>query len=478
MNPVKTSSLRVAIVGGGVAGLSAAFALRRLNPAIQVDLFEASDHLGGAIRTESVGGFLVEHGADMFATEPKAAMELCRELAIDDELLTPLPAARGAAIVQRGKLVKIPDGFVLMRPTLLWPMMRTPLLSWAGKVRLLAEPWMATRGEIDDESIESFVSRRLGRETLDRIVQPLVGGIYTGDVSRLSMAATMPQFWEMERRDGSLYRATVRRHREGIDSVEKNSAGARYENFRSFQTGMSRLIEALAAHLDPQRTHLSTPVHALTKTEQGWSITTERQRIDRPFDHLIMATPAKAAAKLLAGVVPEASQALSEIGFASSAVVVLGIRQSDVQLTLPIAGFIVPIIEGRNILAVSFTGDKFAGRTPAGHKLLRVFIGGELQKTLLQRSDDALVELAKDELRQLIGLRGEPVLTRVIRWNEAMPQYHVGHLQRLETIAESVAKHPGLSIIGNSLHGVGIAPTIAHARKVAQAVADHFTSMA
>jgi protoporphyrinogen/coproporphyrinogen III oxidase len=157
--------------------------------------------------------------------------------------------------------------------------------------------------------------------------------------------------------------------------------------------------------------------------------------------------------------------------------VVLGIRQSDIQLALPIAGFIVPIIEGRNILAVSFTGDKFAGRTPPGHKLLRVFLGGELQKALLQRSDDSLVELAKDELRQLIGLRGEPVLTKVVRWTEAMPQYHVGHLQRVETITKSVAEQPGLSIIGNSLHGVGIAPTIAYARKVAQAVADRLTSM-
>lgn len=472
VSSVKSSSMRVAIIGGGLAGLSAAFFLRRLSPLTTVDLFEASDRLGGAIRTEKIDGYLVEQGADMFATEPRAAVELCRELDIENQLLTPLPTARGAAIVYHGKLVRIPEGFVLMRPTLLWPMMKTPLLSWTGKLRLLAERWVKRRGDIADESIESFVTRRLGRETLDRLVQPLVGGIYTGDVARLSMAATMPQFWEMERRDGSLYRATVRRQRAGVDQVEKHSAGARYENFRSFPEGMSSLIEALAVHLDPRRTHLSVPVRGLTRTDNRWSITAGSQQAAGSFDQVILATPAKVATGLLENVAPVASRALGEIAFASSAVVILGIRAADIQQSMPIAGFIVPIMEGRNILAVSFTGDKFAGRTPAGHKLLRVFIGGELQKGILERSNEELIDLAKKELRELIGLRGEPVLSKVVRWNEAMPQYYVGHLQRLETIDKSIAEHPGLWIIGNSLHGVGIAPTIAYARKVAEAIVE------
>lgn len=466
---------RVAVVGGGIAGLTAAFTIRQRCPDAQIDLFEASSRFGGAIETEPESGFLVERGADMFATEPAAGLELCKELGIEDELITPLPGARGAAIVQNGKLIRIPEGFVLMRPTLIWPMLRTPLLSLAGKLRLLAEPFVAKRGEIADESIESFVTRRLGRETLDRIVQPLVGGIYTGDVAKLSMAATMSQFWDMEQRDGSLYRATTRRSREGADSAEQNSAGARYEKFRSFPTGMGRFAEELAKRLDERHLHLNARVQSLVKTGEGWKLTwttgDDGSVVDSTFSHVIVATPARIAAKLLADVVPEASRELEAIRFASSAVVVFGVREADIEQKLAIAGFIVPIRQRRKIIAVSFTGDKFAGRTPQGYKLLRVFIGGELQPELLSLSDSQLVDLAKDELKELIGLRGEPVLTKVVRWNDAMPQYHVGHVQRLKVIQAAIDQHRGLSLIGNSLHGVGIAPTIAYARKVAMAVA-------
>jgi protoporphyrinogen/coproporphyrinogen III oxidase len=469
---VTDSTFKIAIIGGGVAGLSAAFTLRQLHPAAQVDLFESSARVGGAVQTETIDGFLVERGADMFATEPAAGMELCRELGIDGELIAPLPTARGAAIVQGGKLIRIPDGFVLMRPTLLWPMMRTPLLSVMGKLRLLFEPFVKKRGELVDESIESFVARRLGRETLDRIVQPLVGGIYTGDVAKLSMAATMPQFWEMERSDGSLYRATVRRTRQGADTTEQNSAGARYEKFRSFPTGMSRLMAELGRRIEPNRLHLSTSISKLSRENNHWHLKDATNEVYGPFDHVIVATPAKPASKLLADIAPVASRELDEIAFASSAVVVFGVHEDSIHQELSVAGFIVPIREQRNILAVSFTGDKFAGRTPPHHKLLRVFIGGELQADLLNHSDDELVQIAKQELRELIGLNTEPVLTKVVRWQEAMPQYHVGHVQKLATIQTEIDQLPGLSLIGNSLHGVGIAPTISYGRKVARAIID------
>jgi oxygen-dependent protoporphyrinogen oxidase len=294
-------------------------------------------------------------------------------------------------------------------------------------------------------------------------------------VAKLSMAATMSQFWDMEQRDGSLYRATTRRSREGADSAEQNSAGARYEKFRSFPTGMGRFAEELAKRLDERHLHLNTRVQSLVKTGGDWKLTwttgDDGSVIDSTFSHVIVATPARIAAKLIADVVPEASRELEAIRFASSAVVVFGVRETDIEQKLAIAGFIVPIQQRRKIIAVSFTGDKFAGRTPQGYKLLRVFIGGELQPELLSLSDSQLVDLAKDELKELIGLRGEPVLTKVVRWNDAMPQYHVGHVQRLKVIQAAVDQHRGLSLIGNSLHGVGIAPTIAYARKVALAVA-------
>ncbi len=460
--------MRVAIIGGGVAGLVAAFTLQKHRRDCHVDLFESSSRLGGAIRTETIGEFLVEHGADMFATEPPAVMELCKELGIEHELQCPLPTVRGAAIVQNRKLIRIPDGFVLMRPTRLMPMVTTPLLSIAGKLRLLAEPLIPRRVEsVADESIESFVQRRLGRETLDRIVQPLVGGIYTGDVAQLSMAATMQQFWEMERRDGSLFRATLRRNREGTDSAEQNSAGARYEKFRSFPTGMERLVQSLVAQTTTPCFHCSTPIHRMEHVGDRWRLEFEKPANEQLYDHVIMATPATASAKLLKDACPVASNLLGGIEFASSAVVVLGIRDTDYTVKLPIAGFVVPHREGREILAASFTSDKFPGRAPHGFRMLRVFIGGMLQRELLEKSDEELIDLARHELRDLIGLSGTPSLVKVIRWNHAMPQYYVGHLARISAIESAIAREGGLSMIGNSLYGVGIAPTVATARKVA-----------
>ncbi len=459
--------MKIAIIGGGIAGLSAAAALRNQSPIHRVDLFEASDRLGGAIRTERIDGFLVEHGADMFATEPSGAIELCRELGIEADLIAPRPEARGAAIVHRGKLVRVPAGFVLMRPTRLGPILTTPLLSLQGKLRLLAEPAVAKRANDDDESVAAFVKRRFGNELLRTIVQPLVGGIYTGDVDKLSMAATMPQFWEMERTDGSLYRATRRRHREGSDSIEQNSAGARYEKFRSFPAGMECLVAALVKSLGSTGLHRSTAIESLRKIDDRWQLIGSAPIGDQTYDHVIIATPANVAGRLLADVIPAAATWASDFRFASSAVVALGVHDADITHRMSIAGFVVPAAEHRQIIAASYTGDKFSGRTPAGMRLIRVFIGGELQADLLERSDSDLVELARNELRSLIGLQGQPVLAKVIRWPSAMPQYHVGHLNRVSAMESSIACIGGLSLIGNSLHGVGIAPTILHARKVA-----------
>lgn len=477
--PSRQAPCRVAIVGGGIAGLAAAFSILRARPGTDLQIFESSDRIGGAIQTERSGEFLVEHGADMFATEPRGALRLCEQLGIDGEWILPQTGVHGAAILHRGKLVRIPEGFVLMRPTRLWPMMTTPLLSIAGKLRLLSEPFRRTRGNIEDESIESFVLRRLGRETMERIVQPLVGGIYTGDVRSLSMAAAMPQFWEMESDHGSLFRATIRRSRSGLDSVEKNSAGARYEKFRSFPGGMQRLIDALGGAIPPASIHLSSPVERMRRAstlgdEGRWTLDVNGQP-SAPFDHVMVATPARHASKILAECCPVASESLAKIRFASSVVVAVVIRDQDHSVNWDVAGVVVPIIERRQVLAISFTGDKFAGRTPPGYRLIRVFIGGELQADLLRHDDAELVSIAISELRSVIGFTGEPVMTKVLRWTDAMPQYHVGHLRLLDTIDAAISEAPGISLIGNSLRGVGIAPTITHAVQKAQMIVDAAT---
>lgn len=459
--------MRVGIVGAGLAGLSAAFYLQRWQPDCQLRLFESSNRCGGAIRTEQIGEFLLEHGADMFATNPNAALRLCEDLGLTERLIKPLPQARGAGIVYRGRVVRIPEGFVLMRPTRLLSMLTTPLLSPWGKLRLFAEGLIPQRTADGDESIESFVTRRLGREVLDRIVQPLVGGIYTGDVAKLSMAATMPQFCEMEREHGSLWAATRRRKRAGIDSTERTSAGARYEQFRSLPGGVQELIAALQASLPAEVLQLGQAVTGVTRQDGRWHL---EGVAAEPLDHLILATPAAIAARLLRGAVPQAAELLSPIEATSSAIVVLGVASAKIARPLDVAGIVVPAGERRRILAVSFTSDKFAGRAPEGQKLIRVFIGGALQGELLQLDDEQLIAIACEELQELIGLSGEPRLARVIRWHHAMPQYHVGHRQRIDELEQLLAAQPGLHVIGNSLRGVGIAPTVAGAVAVASRI--------
>ena len=468
--------MRIGIVGGGMSGLVAAFYLQRLDPACEVHVIEAGPRLGGVIRTERIDGYLLEHGADMFATQPRAALQLCEDLAIDQRLISPQPGARGAAIVSSGRLVKIPDGFVLMRPTRMASMVTTPLLSISGKLRLLGEGWVKKRTDPGDESIESFVTRRLGAEVQRRIVQPLVGGIYVGDCAKLSMAATMSQFQNMEREDGSLWSATLRRRREGIDTTERNSAGARYEQFRSFPGGMQELLDALAATLPADAIHTDRPVTGLR------NLTSENDRAGNgnwilegcedlgAFDHVIVTVPAGVSARLIRAVAPAAAELIAGIEAASSAIVALGVKQSDIARPIDIAGFVVPQIEKRRFLAASFTSDKFAGRAPQGEKLIRVFFGGCLQPEMLGHSDEELITIARQELADLIGLSGTPTMARVIRWNEAMPQYHVGHNDRVAAIETALQAVPGLHVIGNSFRGVGIAPTVAAGQAVAKRI--------
>lgn len=459
----------VAVVGGGLSGLATAVQIHLAEPAIKLRLFEAGDRCGGVIFTEWADSFLIDHGADMFATNPPEALALCERLGVTDQLIEPNLPGRGAMIVHHGRPVPIPDGFVLMRATKLWPMLTTPLLSPAGKLRFLCERWIRG-GDLDtDESVADFVRHRMGRETLDRLVGPLTAGIYTADVEKLSLLATMKPIVEMQRQYGSLARATSARRRSGEDGQERMSAGARYGEFRAFKEGTGQLISTLVSALPDDTIRTGTRVDRLQRHSQpvgAWQVNDER------FDHVVVATPPRIAAGLLIDHAPDAAATLQEIKAASTAIVVLAVRQHNITRHVETFGMVVPPIEQRRVLAVSFASQKFAGRTPDDHVLIRVFIGGALQPELLERDDPQLVQLARDELADLIGLTGEPVLSRVVRWNDAMPQYHVGHLDRVEKIESSVAAVPGLDLMTNALHGVGIAPVIKAAGNVALRVVD------
>ncbi len=443
-------------------------------PTARLTVLEAASQVGGVIQTEPLDGYLVEHGADMFSTQPPEALQLCRDLGIADQLIEPLAEGRGAMVVRDGRCHPIPEGFVLMRPTRLGAMLRTPLLSWRGKARLFAEPLVRPRRSDADESLASFVRRRLGQETFDRVVQPLVGGIYTADADLLSMQATMPQFVAMERQHGSLLRATRARKRAGHDSRERSSSGARYSQFRGFPEGMRSLFQAIADHLPAETIRTEAPVERLERLPSTaaalgrWRLHLGTADTPLDADGVVLALPAHRFGKLLQTAAPRVKEGTDQIPYASSAIVVLGVRDEDIQRPVQTFGIVVPEIEGRKILACSFASHKFPGRTPPGRTLLRAFVGGAMHPEWLAESDEQLIEWVRDDLKDLIGLRGVPELTRVVRWNHAMPQYHLGHTQLAEQIEQAVAGLPGLEIAGNALHGVGIAPVVRTAREAAE----------
>ncbi len=488
--------VRIAIVGGGLSGLATGVHLRLLAGAhdrpLEITLFESSSRVGGVIQTERITGrsgdeFVVDHGADMFTTNPPAAIELCRQLGVDDRLLRPQVAGRGAMIARGNRLIPIPDGFVLMRATKVMSMLSTQLLSPRGKLRLLAERFVSPRDQTaEDESVGSFVTRRLGSECLDNIVSPLVAGIYTADVNRLSMAATMKPLWEMEATDGSLARATLRRKRSGEDATERTSSGARYEQFRAFPGGMIELVDTLADHLGRENIRLHSPVESLQTTATGIQMSPS----DEQFDHIVLASPAPVSAKLLAtlstpaddeavsNAIETVSSNLNAIRFASTAIIVIAVPRKAIARMPQTFGFVVPPREQREILACSFASEKFSGRAPHDHVILRVFVGGVLHPEVLRKSDDAIIEIVAKELGEIIGLdisrsvHEIAAFVKVVRWNNAMPQYEVGHLSKAVAIESAIRKLPHIDLVTNAIGGVGIAPVIAAAERCAKRVFD------
>ncbi|GIW86521.1 MAG: protoporphyrinogen oxidase [Isosphaeraceae bacterium] len=462
----------VVVVGGGLSGLATAYRLSAvggLRSAVVV--LEAKDRAGGAIWTERVEGFVLEGGADSFITTKPWAVELCRELGLGDELMGTQPAHRRSFVVRGQRLVPVPEGFVLMAPTRLLPVLASPILSWRGKVRLLLDLIWPRRGdEQGDESLASFARRRLGREVLERLVQPLVGGIYTADPNELSVAATLPQFVEMERRHGSLIRAAWRQARIG-SAVEGESSGARYGLFLTLRGGMETLPRALAARLPEGAMRLSTPVRRVEWVERlGRWVVELFDGGEIEASAVVLATEAHAAARLVDGYDPVLAQRLREIPYASSIVVNLAYARDAVAHPLDGFGVVVPAVEGRSILAVSFTSVKFADRAPAGTVLMRVFVGGAMQPALFDLDDDQVEQLVRRELAELIGARGEPLLVRVARHRRSMPQYTVGHAARVAAIRDRLRAHPGLFVTGNAFDGVGVPDCIRSAEATAEAV--------
>jgi oxygen-dependent protoporphyrinogen oxidase len=519
---------RIAVIGGGVSGLAAAHRLTQLLPTADVRVFEAAPRLGGPLFTIEQDGAILEQGADSFLTKDPLPLELCRELGLESEIIPTNEAHRRALVVSQGRLVPVPEGFVLMQPRRLLPLMHSPVLSDLGKLRAVAEPSVARRADVDasdyDESVASFATRRLGREAFERLVEPLVAGIFVADATKLSLAATYPEFIAAERDHGSLWRAWQNRRglspfaqsveppgtvpicavrgangdcppsqavlalrgtvplprrfsRYGEPSSfqasrpEDSDSGARYGAFVTLRGGLGRLVDALTARLGKERVALNHKVAAVEKlSNERWRVVDSDGRAEE-FDGVIITLPARQTAPLVSKVDTELTGALARIQAASSVVATLLYRRASIARPLDGFGLVVPRVENRQIVAASFPSVKFAGRSPEGLVPVRVFLGGALRPEMIDRDDADILAIAQQELGALIGVHGEPVSTFVARWREAMPQYHVGHLALAGAIDARVATLPGLELAGNSYRGVGIPQCLRSGRTAAERLA-------
>ena len=489
-SPAAKPVRRVAVIGGGITGLAAAQRLVSSADDIEVVIFEASRRLGGIIRTESADGFLMELGPDSFITNKPAAIQLCEEIGFSNQLIPTDAGYRRSLVLRNGKPMPVPDGFMLMAPAKPSAILATPILSLAGKLRLLSEALISRRPDSGDESLGSFVRRRFGRQALERLVQPLVGGIYTADPELLSLKATMPRFLEMEQSHGSVIRATLAQQKkdrrsssECGDKDESSGSGARYGLFATAAGGLSDLVAAIEQVLQKSgrvTVHVGIEVTAVERAtgedmqlsgQQPWVIRSRNQQPVK-FDSVIVTLPTYAAAKILKGAVSaELQAALNEIKYASSAIVVSGHQVSDFSHPMDAFGLVVPAIEKRKVLAVSFSSRKFPDRAPDGKILLRTFVGGAMQPELLANDSDTIQGFVNAELRSIFGMKTDPMFSEVVMYNNAMPQYYVGHLDRVATIETLLGKHAGLHLAGSAYHGVGIPDSIASGQAAADQIA-------
>ena len=477
--------MRIAIIGGGIAGLAAAYELEEARAAgspVEYMLFEARERLGGSLASEIVNGAVLERGPDSFLTEKPAAAELCRELGLGAELLPSNDAARKTYILVNNRLIALPDGLMFLVPTKLVPTALTRLFSFTTKVRMALELLHPPRPSgLPDEAVAALVERHFGAEAVTRLADPLLSGIYGGDAAALSARTVLPRLVEMETKYGSLTRGMLAAHRQmrarAKAAAQKNghsksgASPAPRPIFTALRGGMQQLVDALVAQLDRNSVRVATPVSAVAKTASGWNVLVAGG--SEQFDALIVASPAWAAGVLLGMVDPELGEELSAIPYSSSITVNLVYDEAQLGRLPEGFGFLVPASEGRAMLACTFVHRKFLGRTPPGKAVFRAFLGGIRNEALLADTDETLVAIVRRELSEIlgektIGLSIEPEHTQVSRWRRAMAQYAVGHQERAARIAARVAALHGLRLAGNAYDGIGIPDCIRLGRQAAK----------
>ncbi|MDQ3654377.1 MAG: protoporphyrinogen oxidase [Chloroflexota bacterium] len=450
---------RIAIVGAGISGLACAIRLHAIDPELEIVVYERDRRVGGKILTERTGGFTIEAGPDAFLASKRGGLSFSRLLGLEDRLISPIPENRRSYVLNRGKLVPLPQGLSGLVPTELKPMLQSRILSPAGKLRMAMDLAIRPRTAIGDESLASFIRRRMGTEMYERMIEPLLSGIYAGDGERLSLAATFPQLRASELTHGGVIKGALAQKQE---RSSRTAAQTPRTGFLSFEGGMSELVDRAlevvtrnggrvlyGAGCERVQCGMAGPGYRLTIAQPGGEVV-------ESFDGVVLAVPAWAAAPLLTDVAPDAGVELERIEHVSNALIVIAFPESQLSRPLNGYGYIVPRAERRDVMAMTWISSKWDGRAPQGQVLLRAFVGRAGQGAALEGDDESLVQLTLKELKDVLGFDVVPSMTRVYRWDRGMPQYNMGHIDRVDRIDAEMARLPGIELAGNYLRGVGI----------------------
>ena len=455
---------RMIVIGGGIAGLSAAYYASKY-PDVQVTLLESDSRWGGKIITDRVslddGQFVIEGGPDAFLATKPWGVALCKELDLSERLHGTNPHRKNTYVLHRNRLLSLPDGLTKMIPTDIESVLKSGLVSWFGKARMGLDFLFRAKAVNGDESLGAFVSRRLGREAYENLIEPLMSGIYAGDGDKLSLASTFPYLRELELQYGSLARGALKMRQQSNGKSHQGSRSA----FLTPATGLAEIVEKLIQYLTTSGVDMRLNAQAVLITYDQLRYGVNLQTGETiEADSVVLATPAFAAGQVLVSLDPALAVELQSIPYAPTATVSLAYRLSDIPRDLDGYGYVIPRREGRRALACTWTSTKFPYRAPEGYALLRVFIGRAGQDIPWNESD--LLALAKEEMNLTLGIAADPLLHRVFMWDKAMPQYNLGHPEILKRIEAALEKHPGLALAGNGYRGIGI-PDCIHSGELA-----------
>ncbi len=486
---------RVIIIGGGVTGLGAAYKIRRAADAghdVEFVLVEKDSRLGGKLATDIIidpetgSRFVVDGGSDAFITEKPGVHRVAKMLGIFDDETPTCDENKKTLIVKNNRLVELPDGIMMFAPTKMLPMATTSLYSWPAKFRMAfdillprKERWAdGDTAQQHDETLESFVVRRMGRESLDRLAEPLVGGVHASDPALMSLAATFPSLLEMEQKYGSLVLGFLAQ-RKKVEAIKKKypaKPGAKRRTFfTSFLEGMQFFAEKLADASG--RAHIRTGLTAsrLVRVENGWQVHLDNGEV-LDGDAVIMATEGWAAQGLMGDTDSRVAELLGQIPFSSSATVPMAFKAEDCPFDTRFFGILCPLIEGRPVMAITMSSSKWPDRTPEGRVMLRGFVGGPSNQEIMEKTDDELIEIVRQQLVEVLGVKpdAKPVFARVFRWTKGMPQYTMGHLDRVDEIEARMSGIQGLALAGGSYRGVGIPNCLESGEKAVSKVLNEF----